>query len=62
MGYYEIMNKYRKYISIVESKEYEKFAWNNWDKGNQQIWNKWASRLRFVATILKPYLNQKKII
>ena len=55
------MNKYKRYISIVESKEYEKFAWNNWDKGNQQIWNKWASRLRFVATILKPYLNQKKV-
>ena len=58
------MSKYieraEKYIERVESDDYEKYAWSHFHKGNKFIWNKWAGRLRFIATVLKPYLLERK--
>ena len=58
------MNKYieraEKYIERVQSDEYHEYAWSHFHKGNKFIWNKWAGRLRFIATILKPSLFKKK--
>tara|TARA_R110002012_G_scaffold203562_1_gene372949 strand:- start:1210 stop:1380 length:171 start_codon:yes stop_codon:yes gene_type:complete len=56
------MNRIKKYINAVESLEYEKNAWHNFHNGNIKIWNKWAARLRFVATVLKPYLKKKEAV
>ena len=56
------MDRLKRYMNKVESDEYEKNAWDNFHNGNKQVWNKWAVRQRFTATVLKPYLQQKGVI
>ena len=53
------MNRLQRYVDAVESDHYEKYAWDHFHqnkKGGWQIWNKWAVRIRFVSTVVKPYL------
>jgi hypothetical protein len=58
----ETMDRLKRYMNKVESDDYEKYAWSHFHKGNKFIWNKWAVRQRFIATVLKPYLQQKGVI
>jgi len=57
-----IENRLKRYMDKVESDEYEKNAWDNFHNGNKKVWNKWAIRQRFIATVLRPYLQQKGVI
>ena len=59
------MNRLQRYVDAVESEHYEKYAWDHFHqnkKGGWQIWNKWAVRIRFVSTVVKPYLKSKGAI
>ena len=58
----ETMDRLKRYMNKVESDEYEKNAWDNFHNGKKQVWNKWAVRQRFTATVLRPYLQQKGVI
>ncbi len=58
----ETMDRLKRYMNKVVSDEYSKIAWDNFHNGNKQVWHKWAVRQRFIATVLKPYLQQKGVI